>query len=248
MRQGSVKVQTMYHKRWSISQKIRAQALCVLCQHITIPHDVVCRTCQQHFKPLRHHCRHCAQPLPDNIYNVCGVCLKQKPLIDKINVPYCYEEPLRTLIHDYKYQGGLYLAQFLARLILPALDHECLTTECLLPVPLHRKRLYERGYNQSALLTLHLAKTLAIPFDLQYGKKILNTRPQAQLNARERQQNLRQAFTVKAIPYQHVTLIDDLITTGSTTQALARLLKQQGVKRVDLWCCARAAPASIKSA
>lgn len=230
----------MHYKRWSISQKFRAQSLCVLCQQMAQPPAVVCLHCRQYFKPLQHHCHHCAQPLPEGLYSVCGRCLKQKPLIDKTYVPYLFEEPLRTLIHEYKYQSGLYLTGFLAQLLLPVLDCDGLTTECLLPVPMHTKRLRERGYNQSALLTLYLAKTLYIPYDLQYGKKILNTRPQAQLNASERQQNLRQAFTVKAIPYQHVTLVDDLITTGSTVRALAQLLKQQGVKRVDLWCCARA--------
>jgi len=230
----------MRQKRWSISQKWRTQMLCVLCQQISIRHDVVCLHCQHYFKPLQHRCYHCARPLPDAMFNVCGQCLKQKPSIDKTSIPYLFEEPLRTLIHEYKYQGGLYLTAFLAKLIMSALDHDSLTTECLLPVPMHPKRLRERGYNQSAVLSIYLAQTLHIPYHLQYGKKTLNTRPQAQLSAHDRQQNLRNAFTVQPIPYQHVTLVDDIITTSRKAQALALLLKKQGVQRVDLWCCARA--------
>ncbi len=152
---------------------------------------------------------------------------------------YPFEEPLRSLLHEFKYQEGLYLGSFLATLIIKNIPAEALTTECLIPVPLHPKRIQQRGFNQAAELVKHLSKALKLPYGLSFCKKIINTIPQAELSAKARGNNLTEAFYSNPVPYQHVTIVDDLITTGSTINALAKTLKQQGVKCVDVWCCAR---------
>ena len=105
---------------------------------------------------------------------------------------------------------------------------------------MHYKRLRQRGFNQAAELAKQLGKTLKLPYDLYQCKKIRNTPPQASLDARQRQKNLHDAFLAAPIPYQHITLVDDLITTGNTVNELAKSLKMQGVDRVDVWCCAKA--------
>ena len=104
---------------------------------------------------------------------------------------------------------------------------------------MHPKRLKQRGFNQAAILTKLLARKLNIPYDLTSCQKIINTEPQASLDGEQRQKNLRKAFRCKPLPYEHVTLIDDLLTTGCTANELALTLKKTGVKRVDIWCCAR---------
>lgn len=165
--------------------------------------------------------------------------MKQKPDIHQTIAAYRFDAPLRTLLHEFKYREGLYLGSFFAAMIRQTLPNEALSTECLLPVPMHAKRLRQRGFNQAAELTKHLAKSLALPYRLMHCKKIINTAPQASLNAKERQKNLRHVFEAKPLPYRHITLVDDLITTGSTVNELARTLKKQGVERVDVWCCAK---------
>jgi ComF family protein len=166
--------------------------------------------------------------------------------MDNTHVACRFEEPLRTLLHEFKYHEGLYLCSFLATLIRDALPRGAETTQCLIPVPMHRKRLQQRGFNQAAELAKHLGKILQLPYDLHHCTKIINTPPQAQLNAEERKKNLLNAFHVSPLPYEHITLIDDLITTGNTVNELAKTFKQQGVARVDVWCCAKAVTSSIE--
>ena len=230
----------MRHKIASISQRLRLPAICVLCNQYHRERIAVCAECLQYLKPIGPACQYCALPLPDSDFLVCGHCCKQKQSIDNAIAAYHFEEPIRSLLHEFKYHEGLYLGSFFATLIIKALPATALTTECLIPVPLHPKRMQQRGFNQAAELVKHLSRALKLPYALFHCKKIINTAPQAALTKPERQKNLQAAFYAKLLPYQHVTLIDDLFTTGSTVNELACTLKQQGVKRVDVWCAARA--------
>ncbi|CEK09907.1 ComF family protein [Legionella hackeliae] len=218
---------------------LRFPSACVICSQYHRENCAVCKNCMTLLQPLGHACQYCAFPLPDKDFLVCGQCAKVKPAFDKAFVMYQFEEPLRTLLHQYKYNGALYLRKFLVQLILSALPTEKTKTQCLIPVPLHPQRLRERGFNQAAEFSKHLAKTLKIPCELNLCKKILHTPAQVSLNGKARRNNLRHAFEIKNNAYRHITLVDDLLTTGSTANELAKLFKRQGVERVDIWCCAR---------
>ena len=124
--------------------------------------------------------------------------------------------------------------------MMQAFDSQATLADCIMPIPLHSKRIQQRGFNQAAELAKLLAKKLTIPYDATICKKITNTSPQVGLNAEERRKNLRHSFSAKPTSYHYVLLIDDLITTGSTANEMAKVLKKQGVERVDVWCCARA--------
>ncbi|MBA2652357.1 MAG: ComF family protein [Tatlockia sp.] len=232
----------MRQKIASITQMLRLPSVCVLCQQYHSQPVAVCEPCISLFKQIGPACHYCAHPLPDEKFLVCGFCCKQKPFFDRTITSYVFEEPLRTLLHDFKYKEALYLRSFLVKLMLDGLANsgQTLQTECLVPVPLHSKRLRQRGFNQSAELCKLLAKKLKITCELNLSKKIINTQPQVNLESKQRRKNLRQAFQTKPSHYEHITLIDDLMTTGSTANELAKMFKQQGVKQVDLWCCARA--------
>jgi ComF family protein len=164
--------------------------------------------------------------------------MRKQPAIDCILSSFAFETTLRHVLHRYKYHEGLYLTAFLATLMLEALPTHY-TTQCLIPIPMHRAQLKRRGYNQAQLLAQYLGRAIHRPVNTSHCEKIRDTANQAGLSARMRQGNLRHAFLVKKIPYRHVTLVDDLITTGSTTNELARTLKRTGVERVDVWCCAK---------
>lgn len=231
----------MRHKITSIAQSFRLPAICFVCNQYHHGNTAVCNHCYRLLTPLSSCCRHCAMPLPDMTFAVCGQCLRKKPAIDLVLTAYRFEEPLRTLLHEFKYRQGLYLSTFMTQLMLDALPFAPYRPHCLMPIPMHRLRIQQRGFNHAAYLAKKLARQLNIPYDASYCKKIRHTPSQAGLSFKQRQKNIEQAFSIKIRPstYQHVTLIDDLLTTGSTANELAKTLKNGGIARVDLWCCAR---------
>ncbi len=169
----------------------------------------------------------------------CGHCIKHPPPLDAVFASYQFEEPLRALLHDFKYHEKLHLNAFFTekmQLKAPAFN---LKNTCFIPVPLHKKRLKARGFNQAAMLAAYLAKRYKQPCLLHAIRKTKNTQPQAALKADARKKNIRNSFQIKPIPYPEVILIDDLITTGSTANELAYQLKLQGIQKVSLWCIAK---------
>lgn len=199
----------------------------------------MCSYCIEFIRTLGPACRYCAYPLPEDHFLVCGQCIKKPPYFDNALITYVFEEPLRSLLHQFKYHNGLYLSSFLCQLMLNALQKQTMQAQCLIPVPMHPKRLKQRGFNQAAILAKSLARKLNLPYDVTSCQKMINTAPQAGLGGEQRQKNLRGAFHCKPLSYQHVIIIDDLLTTGCTANELARTIKNTGVKQVDIWCCAR---------
>lgn len=229
----------MRRKIGSLTQSLRLHSLCILCNQFHNSGMAICSYCIQLMPRLGYACQYCAYPLPDAHPLICGRCIKNKPFFDRALINYTFEEPLRGLLHQFKYHNGLYLGSFLSHLMMNALPHPEDLPQCFIPVPMHPQRIKSRGFNQAAVLARILAKKLQLPYDLTRCKKIRNTLPQASLDGEQRQKNLHHAFTTKQLPWQHVALIDDLLTTGSTANELAFTLKMAGVKRVDVWCCAR---------
>lgn len=229
----------MRQKIWSLTQSLRLHSICLLCNQAHNRKMAVCAHCIKLMPSLGSRCRHCAYPLADTHFPVCGHCIKKTPYFDRTLINYTFEEPLRSLLHQFKYHQGLYLNSFLSHLILSAIPSDVAMPQCLIPVPMHPQRIKQRGFNQAAVLARSLAKKLQLPCDLFSCQKILNTKPQAGLDKKQRKKNLRHAFIVSTLPYQHVAIIDDLLTTGNTANELACTLKKSGVKQVDVWCCAR---------
>lgn len=221
----------------SITQAFSPRIHCLIC-HVKTP-QVVCEACLQHLTTLGHKCTTCARPLSIPTDTICGHCIKHKPALDGILTVYAYTAPLRFLIHEFKYREGYFLTKTLTKMLLDALPKDYMT-DCIVPVPMHTQRLRERGFDH----TLWLARAVSrhVPFHLETNlcKKTNHTTNSAQLNAEQRKKNTQDAYQVQPSRYQHVTLLDDLTTTGETANTLARLLKKNGAQTVMLWCCARA--------
>ena len=119
------------------------------------------------------------------------------------------------------------------------LDVAC--PEALIPVPLHWRRHFKRGFNQSLMLANGLSRVKQVPC---YHRALIRqaaTRPQSSLAFKQRKSNVKGAFKVKSLPnLSHVAIIDDVLTTGMTANELAKVLKLSGVIRVDVWCLCRA--------
>ena len=204
----------------------------------------LCGSCFQQLPWLHNVCHQCAQPLLDvtNPQALCGACLLQAPYYDNTVGLFYYQSPLDQLIGKIKFHQQLQFAQLLGELLADRVVeyyHKDAKPDCIIPVPLHKQRLRERGYNQAVELARPAAKKLALPLLLHNCQRLLCTPPQSSLPARLRHRNVRNAFIAKPMSVQHVAIIDDVVTTGSTVNELSRALKQQGIKRVDVWCCAR---------
>lgn len=201
----------------------------------------LCAQCIADLPLNRSCCTQCAIPLPQT--GLCGGCLAKPPPFDACHAPLIYQAGVRQLVHGLKFHRQLANARLLADVMLPKLQLIADRPQRIVPVPLHRTRLRERGYNQSLELARYLGRALDIPVDGQSCKRIKATLPQSSLGAKERKKNVRGAFELKPLALgalSHVALVDDVITSGNTLSELARLYKKAGVARVSAWCAARA--------
>jgi ComF family protein len=177
---------------------------------------------------------------------ICGQCARHSPAFDGVVAPWLYDFPIDALITRFKHQGKWPLGRLLAELLGQTLQHRfdegLQRPDFLIPVPLANKRLRQRGYNQAAMLAGWLGRQLQLPTDERLLKRVKDTPAQQGLDAKARKRNLREAFALVApwhVKGKHVALIDDVLTTGSTTDTLARLLIHAGARRVDVYCLAR---------
>ena len=189
-------------------------------------------------------CIRCALPLPAALpgeATTCTLCEHEPPPIRHTHAAFSYAVPLDRLLPQLKFHGDLATGRLCARLMaerfadLPAPD-------ALVPVPLHGKRLRERGYNQAREIAAPLARQLGAPLRDDLLRRVRHTQAQSRLDADARQANLEDAFLVRdtrPLP-AHVVLVDDVMTTGATLHAAAWALREAGVRRVDAWVVARA--------
>ena|SRR3990167_7707832 len=226
----------------SITQYLQRKTRCIICQHSKQSHSMlICDYCLSFFKQLQNVCQRCALPLSAQHTNYCGQCITKITHWDQARVAYWFDEPLRTLIHEFKYQKKLYWRTLLGQLMLHAFDPvRFAAADGLVPVPLHDTRLCHRGYNQSAELAKYLARRTGIQYCNHICQRSKQTQPQVELKTTQRQDNLKDAFQASYITQSYLIIIDDVMTTGATINELARTLKANGAKRVDVWCLARA--------
>jgi len=177
--------------------------------------------------------------MPTTSYQLCGQCLNKPPQQDLSFSLFPYQDPIKQLITDFKYHDKLYLGQLFADLMVKQLSCRRLP-KLLIPIPLHSKRLRQRGYNQSLELTKALSKHLQIPVSNQFLNRTKNTPPQASLPFKQRKSNIQHAFSLinENIP-SHIALIDDVLTTGHTANAAVKMLRQKGVETIEVWTIAR---------
>ena len=188
-------------------------------------------------------CKQCGLPITTGENSpVCGNCLKSPPHFQNTLAAFSYSAPITRLIADLKYNGKHPLARVFADAWLHHFaDHDIALPEAIVPVPLHRRKMWTRGYNQALEIARPIARHYQLPILTDHVVRTRHTRPQTELDARERKKNVRGSFRIKKeIPCSHVAIMDDVVTTGSTVRELARLLADSGVAKIDVWCIARA--------
>lgn len=218
---------------------------CLLCSEVADTGHPLCGSCQDELPWLGGHCRICAVPLPASGL-VCGACQKRPPTFDRVEAAWRYAFPVDSLITRFKHQArwplGRLLAEQLSHHLLHAFAEGLPRPALLLPVPLGRRRLRRRGFNQAGMLADWLGTALGIPVRGDWLLRPREGANQQELDAAARRRNLRHAFALadRAQPDGlAVALVDDVLTTGATAEALARLLRSRGAARVDVYCLAR---------
>ncbi len=213
---------------------------CLLCGGASHA-GLCCAACDAELPRLtREHCPICA--LPTLAGSVCGECLKRPPKFDHTVAAFSYNFPVDKLIQSLKFHERLVLVNHLADSLVKRVNTE---PDWLLAMPLHPARLRERGFNQSLLLARRISHRLGIPLLKDVCKRVRNTAPQSSLPWKERDKNMRQAFTCKPdnrVRGRHVAIVDDVMTTGASMGELAQALKVAGVNEVSAWVVARTLP------
>jgi ComF family protein len=184
-------------------------------------------------------CPSCAQPSPAPV--TCPRCLARPPAFDSAWCPFRREEPVRSGIAAIKYRAAFGPLRTLGHLMGEALaSRSGALPDLLLPVPLSRRRLLVRGFNQALAIARVLARATGVPVDAHAARLVRVPVDQIGQTAAQRRRNLRGAFRVdRDLHGRHVALVDDVMTTGATLDALARAARSAGAVRIEAWALAR---------
>ncbi|OUS12653.1 hypothetical protein A9Q89_05440 [Gammaproteobacteria bacterium 53_120_T64] len=236
--------------RWKRGLKTASDHLlpgaCLLCGLGAADDIDLCTACEQSLPRLGSHCGICAQPLTRSA--TCGRCLRKRPSFNTVKAPLLYQYPVDLLLQRFKFKGqlaaGKVLSQLLARYLKTQIGNgDCYRPDLLIPVPLHWKKRFARGFNQSEEIARELSQQLNIKYCRHAIKRILNTPDQHHLSRHARQHLPLNTFAPGPasglLAGARIALVDDVLTTGSTAQALSLRLLKEGAMSVEIWLLAR---------
>jgi len=204
---------------------------------------VLCAPCLADLPWLsRDACAVCALPLPSG--TVCGACLDRPPRFHRVEAVFSYDFPVDALIHAYKYGRRLALARLLGDLLAQRIARDVdADVDAMVPMPLARGRLAERGFNQALEIARVIAARTGVALLPRACRKVTDTPAQAALPWKERARNVRRAFVCDAdLEGRRIAVVDDVLTTGATLNELARVLRKAGAVEVRGWIVARTLP------
>lgn len=224
-------------------QKNRQRLIAHYCQHCGLPIEkrdtstsyiwLLCRRCQDSLQVPR--CRCCGLACQQAV-DYCGQCLTSPPLWRHLYCVGDYTPPLSHYVQRLKFNQQLHQADILAQMLAPHITPD---VAAITFVPLHWRRQFWRGFNQSELIARALAKRLGLPCVTLF-KRTRATKAQLGMSRKQRQQNLTNAFElIETNHYSSLAIVDDVVTTGSTVQQLCKLLLDAGAKSVDIYCICR---------
>ncbi len=215
---------------------------CVICLG-TDDSNGFCDACVQDLPGTSPACRRCALPLTitEGSAGLCRQCERVDPPQDISRIPWRYECPVDRMIRHYKYHGARAQGAALARNWAAATGMTVPLPQALIPAPMDPARLRDRGFSQTAELADWFSRATGIPVLAGQLRRRPGYQAQASLSRGERRRNLRDAFFLAdttPLP-DHIALVEDVVTTGATAEAMGQCLREGGVKRLELWALAR---------
>jgi ComF family protein len=220
---------------------------CLLCQ-LSSDNKLICGNCQKALIQPRPCCQCCGLALPNSLV-FCGDCLKKGHRFTQLHAISDYLPPYPEMIKKFKYSKQLIHGELLGELMVQSLNFNFSTQQInavdyLIPVPLHKQKHRQRGFNQAQLIANVVAKQLDISVLCTMVNRHKQTTAQENLSAAQRKKNLNNAFSINTDPQYnlagaYVVIIDDVVTTAATANSLCQTLLAEGVRRVDIWCICR---------
>lgn len=203
----------------------------------------LCLLCHESTRKKLALCDDCEKILPHSNDALIQTNSHHTKYFNQTVILFAYLFPIDKLITRLKFQHQLINASLFGELLsnkISQLYHNQDLPSLLIPVPLHIKRLQERGFNQALEIAKPISKKLNIPIDKKNCMRIRHTEAQSSLSQSDRLKNMTNAFELKKpLKYKHIALIDDVMTTGQTLRELAKTLRQNGAEKIDVWCCAK---------
>jgi ComF family protein len=223
--------------------------ICQICaaERATPDQCFICTSCRgrvQFIEPP--FCSRCGLPFQGAITTSfeCSNCREEEWDFETARSAVVARDPILEVIHRYKYRHATWFEPFLAELLIVQARAEILATEYdwIVPVPLHPAKQREREFNQAEHLARRLSRATQIPVDTRLIRRVVATRTQTLLHREERLANVRRAFATKKglrLNGERLLLVDDVFTTGATTGACAKVLREAGAGEVCVWTVAR---------
>lgn len=216
---------------------------CVVCHRLLRGTDgeKMCGECRKSVRPVTEpRCIRCSKPVMDMEEEWCEDCRGRTFYVEEGYALYPYAQPMRRAIRYLKYDGETAGAPYFADQMVERYGGwvQRLSPDVIIPVPIHKKKMRFRGFNQAACLAERIGERLEIPVDPDCIIRTQNTKPQKGLDSKARFCNLRKGFAVREGPgpYRTILLVDDIYTTGATLEACGKVLKEEGAKRIYFLC------------
>jgi len=213
---------------------------CILCGDASGPRRL-CPACQPALPRPEQPCRQCALPVMHSTSRLCAACISHPPSWDRAVAALVYAYPVNHFVQQFKFSRDLACGQLLADELSRAVVQSAAPwPDLLLPVPLHAARRFTRGFNQAEFLARQVAARTGIKVRPGCLCRRKRTKAQSGLDRQARRQNVRGAFACGSLTGLRIALVDDVLTTGTTLDACARIARKAGAVHVSVWVAARA--------
>ena len=213
---------------------------CILCgEHAT---SCICCQCESGFTNQQPRCRSCANPITSQL-DFCGECLTHAPAFNRAYTLYDYQGAMTDLIKRFKYDKQLCIGDYFAHQLYQlyrSIINAGNQYDAIIPMPLSKQRIQQRGYNQALELLRLIKKKELVIIDLHNTQRIKATQPLSSLKLEQRKQEIKGAFAAKSMPYQRILLVDDIMTSGSSLNELTKTITRSNPTiRCDVMTLAR---------
>lgn len=213
---------------------------CSACSNLTDSSDGICGSCWPKFNFItKPYCDICCEKFQVNLGEdaICGRCISHKPKVDTMRSLLEFAPDTKKLIHKFKYNDKTSLGKFFAKLLYNRFEQELKDVDLIVPVPMHKFKRIFRGYNPPQILASELAKQMNKPTVPELLIKEKMTKNQVGLSRAQRSKNLSGSFAVSKnfdVTGKVILLVDDVLTTGATSNECSKILKKSGASVVKL--------------